>query len=299
MLSVSVSDIRLTMTLMKNREHRTSDAATLIQKLFQGVTHKSFTSSYTSAKIVVTDSNAAPLVQANNVTVHYGSVAALQDVSLTLFSGKRVAIVGPNGAGKSTLLKVIAGEIRPNQGQITLCGFDSDAHLSIAYVPQHKQIDWDFPVTVQDVVMMGRIGRIGLFRRPRQRDHQLVQQSLARVNMTHLATKRIGALSGGQQQRVFIARALAQEATLLLLDEPLAGLDLPSRQSFLEILEDVTASGITTVMATHDLTLAQQRFDDVVLLNKRLIAVGSAQVVLSAENLRDAYSNHLYAMTPV
>ncbi|MEM8862440.1 MAG: metal ABC transporter ATP-binding protein [Chloroflexota bacterium] len=238
------------------------------------------------------------LIETTGVTVQYGAKVALQNISLNFLAGKRVAIVGPNGAGKSTLLKLIAGEIQPSLGEVSFCGFESDAHLSIAYVPQHKQIDWNFPVTVEEVVMMGRIGRIGLFRRPRQRDRDLVQQSLTQVGMSHLAKTRIGSLSGGQQQRVFIARALAQEATMLLLDEPLSSLDIPSRQSVLEVLEEVSNSGVTIVMVTHDLTIAQQHFDEIVLLNKELVAAGPAEKTLTADTLRHAYSGHLYSMTP-
>lgn len=267
----------------------------LVENLFDGVADSAETHTHLSVDPLVAQLTLTPLIGVSNVTVQYGKTAALQDIALTLYAGKRVAIVGPNGAGKSTLLKLIAGEIRPNTGQIKLHGFGSDAHLSIAYVPQHKQIDWNFPVTVYDVVMMGRVGRIGLFRRASRHDRKLVEQSLARVGMSEFANKRIGALSGGQQQRVFIARALAQEAKLLLLDEPLTGLDAPSRDIFLSLLDDVAAQGVTIVMATHDLNLAQTSFDNVLLLNRHLIASGAAERVLSAENLRQAYSNHLYA----
>lgn len=229
--------------------------------------------------------------------MQYGAKVALDNISLNFLSGNKVAIVGPNGAGKSTLLKLIAGEIQPSQGEVSFCGFESDAHLSIAYVPQHKQIDWNFPVSVEEVVMMGRIGRIGLFRRPRQRDRELVEQSLTQVGMLDQAKTRIGALSGGQQQRVFIARALAQEATMLLLDEPLSSLDVPSRQSVLNILEEVSKNDVTIVMVTHDLTIAQQHFDQIVLLNKELVATGPAEAALTADNLRYAYSGHLYSTT--
>lgn len=233
----------------------------------------------------------APLFRAENVTVRYGNTVALRDLSFTLNAGEQIAVVGPNGAGKSTLFKLIVGEIRPNAGKVTLYGSDPNAHLCVAYVPQRKNIDWSFPVSVRDVVMMGRIGRIGLFRWARRHDRDIVQASLERVNATHLADKQIGELSGGQQQRIFIARALAQEAELLLMDEPLAGLDIPSQEQFFTILEEIS---ISTIVATHDLNLAAQRFDQVMLLNTELIALGDAAAVFSAENLTNAYSNHLH-----
>lgn len=240
--------------------------------------------------------SADSLIEISNATVRYGKAVALKDLTLTLYPRESVAVVGPNGAGKSTLLKLIAGEVRQSGGRVALCNCDEAAHHAIAYVPQHKSVDWSFPVTVQDVVMMGRIGRIGLLRRTRKKDRDLVQHSLEEVGMAALADKRIGALSGGQQQRVFIARAIAQQASILLLDEPLAGLDIPSQQKFLEILNDIRANGVTPVMATHDLSLAKTAFDRAVLLNRHLVAAGEPEGVLSAENLRHAYSNHLYAM---
>lgn len=238
----------------------------------------------------------APLFHADNVTVRYGDTVALRDLTFTLHQGEQIAVVGPNGAGKSTLFKLIVGEIRPNSGKATLYGTEPNAHLCVAYVPQRKNIDWNFPASVRDVVMMGRIGQIGLFRWPRRRDRDIVEASLERVNASHLADKQIGELSGGQQQRIFIARALAQEAELLLMDEPLAGLDIPSQEQFFTILDDI---GISTIVATHDLNMAAQRFDQVMLLNTELIALGDAAQVLSAENLTLAYSSHLHTRDDV
>ena len=217
-----------------------------------------------------------PLFRADHVTVRYGDDVALDDVSFELQTGQQVAVVGPNGAGKSTLFKLMVGEIRPNSGSVTLFGSTPTDHLCVAYVPQRKTIDWTFPVTVADVVMMGRIGKIGLFRRPKRHDRELVQESLERVNIAPLADKQIGELSGGQQQRVFIARALAQEAELLLLDEPLTGLDIPSQERFFNLLETVCDTGVTTIIATHDLNLAARQFDQVMLLNSHLVDIGCA-----------------------
>jgi ABC-type Mn2+/Zn2+ transport system ATPase subunit len=175
-----------------------------------------------------------------------------------------------------------------------MCGHEPDRHTCIAYVPQRSQIDWSFPVTVEDVVLMGRVGRMGLFRRARRGDWAAVQASLARVDATHLAKQQIGELSGGQQQRVFIARALAQEASLLLLDEPLMGLDAPSQQAIFEILAALRPDGVTVMVATHDLNLAAARFDRVLLLNKVVVAFDRGSDVLTAENLVAAYGGHVH-----
>ncbi|MGB1252235.1 MAG: metal ABC transporter ATP-binding protein [Candidatus Promineifilaceae bacterium] len=241
----------------------------------------------------------APLFRVENVTVRYGEVVALRDLSFELQTGEQVAVVGPNGAGKSTLFKLMVGEIKPSQGAITLYGSNPAQHLCVAYVPQRKTIDWSFPATVEDVVMMGRVGKIGLFRWAKRHDHAVVQHSLKRVNAVHLAKKQIGALSGGQQQRVFIARALAQEAELMLLDEPLSGLDIPSQEQFFEVLDGVSKDGITTIVATHDLNMAAQRFDQVMLLNGGIVALGEPAGVLSAENLTRAYNGHLHTKDDV
>ena len=237
----------------------------------------------------------APLFRADNVTVRFGETVALENLSFDLEAGQQIAVVGPNGAGKSTLFKLMVGEIRPNRGSVTLYGSTPDQHLCVAYVPQHKAIDFRFPVTVEDVVMMGRVGKIGLFRWARRRDTEIVKESLDRISISHLAKKQIGDLSGGQQQRVFIARALAQEAELLLLDEPLTGLDAPGQEKLFEVLDTVHRENITVIAAIHDLNLAAQRFEQVMLLNKSVVALGEPEVVLSAENLTNAYGSHLHS----
>lgn len=214
---------------------------------------------------------------------------ALRDVDFAVEAGQRIAVVGPNGAGKSTLFKLIVGTVKPAEGRVTVYGHGPDGHICIGYVPQRNQIDWSFPVTVEDVVMMGRVGQIGLFRWPSRRDRELVAASLARVGAAHLAKRQIGELSGGQQQRVFIARALAQEASLLLLDEPLTGLDVPSQEALFEILDSVRPDGVTVVVATHDLNLAAERFDKVLLLNKRVVAFDRPTAVLQSHFLLEAY----------
>jgi manganese/iron transport system ATP-binding protein len=235
-----------------------------------------------------------PTLELCDVSVTYGEQRALDDVSFQVEQGEQVAVVGPNGAGKSTLFKLVAGTLKPNRGRVLMCGDEPGRHTCIAYVPQRSQIDWTFPVTVEDVVLMGRVGRMGLFRRARRGDWASVRASLARVDATHLAQKQIGALSGGQQQRVFIARALAQEASMLLLDEPLSGLDAPSQQAIFQILTSLRPDGVTVMVATHDLNLAAARFDRVMLLNKRIVAFDRGPAVLTADNLLAAYGGHLH-----
>lgn len=246
----------------------------------------------------------APALDVTAVSVAYASlgrpfstsstpVHALQDVTFQVSAGQQLAIIGPNGAGKSTLLKLLAGILKPDSGRIEMFGASPSAHICIAYVPQRSEIDWRFPVTVADVVMMGRTKQIGLFRRPGRRDHEIVRASLDRVQALHLADKQIGELSGGQQQRVFIARALALETDLLLMDEPLAGLDLPSQEATMEILNSLRPDGVTVLVATHDLGLAAERFDRVMLLNRRVVALGDAAAALTTGNLLAAYGGHV------
>lgn len=220
------------------------------------------------------------------------AVYALQNVTFNAEAGEQIAIIGSNGAGKSTLLKVAAGILKPDSGRVTISGSDPNHHICIAYVPQRSEIDWQFPVTVADVVMMGRTKRIGLFGRPRKRDHDIVHNALERVNATDLANKQIGELSGGQQQRVFIARALAMDAHLLLMDEPLGGLDIPSQKATLELLAQFRDENVTVLLATHDLGVAADYFDRIMLLKKRIVAQGKADEVLTAANLLTAYGGH-------
>ena len=238
-----------------------------------------------------------PGLALEHVSVRYNGVVALDDVSFEVATGERIAVVGPNGAGKSTLFNVISGAMKPSSGKVHVFGHDPDGHICIGYVPQRNQIDWSFPVTVSDVVMMGRVGRIGLFKWPKQNDWQVVRSALARVGMADLSHRQIGELSGGQQQRVFVARALAQEAELLLLDEPLTGLDAPSQDAILEIFNSLKADNITVLVATHDLAQASEHFDRMMLLNHRLIAFGEPQSVYTAEHLVAAYGGHVHVLS--
>lgn len=239
---------------------------------------------------------AAPSLALHDVSVAFGSTVALEHVTLRLARGEQLAVAGPNGAGKSTLFNVIAGVVRPDQGEVNVYGSQPHSHICVGYVPQRNQIDWKFPATVRDVVLMGRVGKIGLLRWPSRADRRMVERALEQVNALDLADRQIGELSGGQQQRVFLARALAQEAELLLMDEPLTGLDLPNQQGLLTLLAELRQQGVTILVATHDLNQAREHFPLMALLNRRLIAFGAPQQVLTPVNLAAAYGSHIHVV---
>ncbi len=235
----------------------------------------------------------ADMLAISDLTVSYNGAPALSHVSFELERGERVAVVGPNGAGKSTLFKVIAGVLDPTSGDVRVAGCSPRSHICIAYVPQRNDVDWSFPVTVEDVVLMGRFGKLGLLRRPGRADRALVRECLVTVGMEDLAHRQISELSGGQQQRMFIARALAQESSIMLMDEPLNGLDVSAQERILEILDALKARGVTVMVATHDLNQAADHFDRVMLLNHRLLSIGSPAEVFTAVHLQDAYGGTL------
>ena len=234
-----------------------------------------------------------PILDVRKISARYNGRFALEDITFHLHAGERVAVVGPNGAGKSTLFKVVAGVLQPSSGEVNIYGSMPRGHVCIAYIPQRSQVDWNFPVNVADVVMMGRIAKLGPLGWPKKRDWNLVRQALETVNLTDLAKRQIGELSGGQQQRMFIARALAQEAELMLMDEPLSGLDTPSQEGILALLDDLKGQSVTVMVATHDLEQAAQHFDRIMLLNRRLIGLGTAEDVLQTEKLVQAYGGRL------
>jgi manganese/iron transport system ATP-binding protein len=235
-----------------------------------------------------------PFLTVSQLSVRYDGMPALDQIDFSLEGEEFVAVVGPNGAGKSTLFKTIAGVITPTEGRVTLGGHEPTGHICIAYLPQRSDVDWGFPVAVKDVVMMGRVGKIGLFRNPRPEDWEVVTNCLKMVNMEELINRQINELSGGQQQRVFIAQALAQEAELLLMDEPLAGLDVPSQEEFFKVLQLLRERSVTLMVATHDLGLAAAHFDKVMLLNGSLMGFGSQKEVFTEKRLIEAYGNHLH-----
>lgn len=238
----------------------------------------------------------APIVAVDAVSVRYGHVLALDDISFRLDARERVAVVGPNGAGKSTLFKLLAGLLQPSQGTVSVRGHQPGGDMRIAYIPQRSQVDWTFPVNVSDVVMMGRVRQIGLFRWPSSGDRRIVREALELVDIAGLSARQIGELSGGQQQRVFIARALAQGAELMLMDEPLTGLDVKSQRDIMAILDELRARRVTVMVATHDLGLAAASFDRLMLLNRRLIGFGKAPEVLTAEQLAAAYGGQTHML---
>jgi len=231
----------------------------------------------------------APILQVKDVSLRYEAYPALEDISFDLESGERIAVVGPNGAGKSTLFKIIAGVLTPSTGSIKIYGHRPTRHICIAYVPQRSEVDWDFPVSVFDAVMMGRVGQIGFFKPPLKSDQTIVMDGLEAVGMQDLAKRQVGELSGGQQQRMFIARALAQQAELVLMDEPLTGLDVNSQEDILDILQMLHKNNVTVMVATHNLDLAASHFDRVMLLNNRLFGFGKPQDVFSETQLSAAY----------
>lgn len=224
----------------------------------------------------------------------YDGNAALESISFELGAGQLVGVAGPNGSGKSTLLKTILGLVRPWRGRIELFGKDVNGSRNrVGYAPQSEVVDWDFPVTVRDVVMMGRYGRLGLLRRPGGADRAAVASALAEVHLEELAGRQIGELSGGQQRRMLIARALAQEAELLLLDEPMVGLDATNQHELLELFEELRSGGKTLLVATHDLSCVAACFDLTLLLNKKLVAFGPPGEIFTPELLNEAFADDL------
>lgn len=234
-----------------------------------------------------------PILDVRRLTVRYNGRTALENVTFHLHAGERVAVVGPNGAGKSTLFKVVAGVLLPTSGEVTIFGSQPGGHVCIAYIPQRSQVDWNFPVRVADVVMMGRSAKLGPFNWPRKRDWDFVRRALETVEISDLASRPIHQLSGGQQQRMFIARALAQEAELMLMDEPLTGLDTPAQEGLLNLLDTLRKQNVTVMVATHDLDQAASHFDRIMLLNRRIVAFGEPKIALQTNNLVRAYGGRL------
>ncbi|MCY4147341.1 MAG: metal ABC transporter ATP-binding protein [Chloroflexi bacterium] len=224
-------------------------------------------------------------------TGYPGNRHALVDISFTIEAGQRVAVIGPNGAGKSTLIKAIVGLLQFSSGSISVCGEDCySSHSLVGYVPQQNDIDWSFPASVYDVVMMGRSRHIGWFRLPRRADHQAVRDILEHLSLGHLAKRQISELSGGQRRRVFIARALAQDSRVLLLDEPFTGVDQHAEGEISEALDIMTRQGITILMATHHIENAAQRFDKILVLRQgETVAFGAPDDILDPQLLRQAF----------
>ncbi|WP_127793221.1 metal ABC transporter ATP-binding protein [Agromyces sp. LHK192] len=228
----------------------------------------------------------------DDVTVRYGEVVALDGVSLEVRAGRVTALIGMNGSGKSTLFKTATGMIRPATGRVRIAGETPAAARKrgdVGYVPQSEDVDFDFPVSVRDVVMMGRYGHLGITRRPRAADRAAVDEALARVELTDLADRQIGRLSGGQRKRAFVARGIAQDAGILLLDEPFAGVDKASEATIVRLLRELAADGRTILVSTHDLHALPALADEAVLLLHRVVFHGSVDEALRPERLAQAF----------
>jgi manganese/zinc/iron transport system ATP- binding protein len=234
--------------------------------------------------------NDTPALSVDHLSVNYEKTPVLWDVSLQVPPAKLCAIIGPNGAGKSTFLKTALGLIKPLSGTVAFFNQPfKKARKKIAYVPQKESVDWDFPLTVFDLVLMGRYGKKGLFARPSLQDKKDVEKYLEMVGLKLLAKRQISQLSGGQQQRAFLARALIQEADLYFMDEPFAGIDVASAKTIITILQNLKAAGKTLFVVHHDLENVREIFDWVILLNLRLVAAGPVNEVFTQELIQKAY----------
>jgi ABC-type Mn2+/Zn2+ transport system ATPase subunit len=251
---------------------------------------------------IIADNQSSPAVRLRDVTVGYDGRPVLQDAELEIEWGRLVGVIGPNGSGKSTLIKSIVGTLRPMAGSVEVGSYPAgsrEARLLVGYVPQREVVNWDFPVTVADVVMMGRTARLGWLRFPGADDRRAVRDALELVGMSRLSGRQINQLSGGQQQRVFLARALAGEGKLFLLDEPLNGVDAGTQEAIGALLRDIRARGGTIVMATHDLQLAASWCDSLVMVNHAIIAHGPPKEALMPEVLRGTYGGQVLVVPSV
>ncbi|MBX7256168.1 MAG: metal ABC transporter ATP-binding protein [Candidatus Hydrogenedentes bacterium] len=242
----------------------------------------------------------APPIDVHDLTVAYQHRPVLWDIDVAFPEGKLIAVVGPNGAGKSTLIKAVLGLVPLASGRVQIFGMPiHQGRRLVAYVPQRESVDWDFPTTALDVVLMGRYGHLPLFGRPRKRDYEIAKNCLEKVGMADLANRQISQLSGGQQQRVFLARALAQQTQVYLMDEPFAGVDAATEKAIVELLRELRAQGSTVVVVHHDLQTVPEYFDSVLLINLRMIAFGDVQTVFTPENLNKTYGGRLNLLTEV
>ncbi len=235
-----------------------------------------------------------PALELRNLSAGYGQKRAIDSLNVQIMPGKRVALVGPNGAGKSTLFRAIVGLLKPMSGQVFVNGrADAEARQQAAYVPQFEDVDWDFPVSVLDVTLMGLSRQVGWLRLPDSSHRRIALNALERVGMADYAKRQIGQLSGGQKRRVFIARALAQGAHILLLDEPFSGVDQVAQQTLFAILDDLRAEGVTVLLATHDLNLVSTHFDELFVLNQQLIGYGTPAEVFKPAVLAKAFGGQI------
>jgi manganese/zinc/iron transport system ATP- binding protein len=241
---------------------------------------------------------AVPAIRVEDLTVAYGDKPVLWDVDMEVPPGVLMAVVGPNGAGKTTLIKAVMGLIRPVAGFVAIFGkpYEEQRRL-VGYVPQRNSVDWDFPTTVLDVVLMGRYGALGWLKRPGRAERTLALEALERVGMQEFAGRQISQLSGGQQQRVFLARAIVQDALIYLMDEPFQGVDATTERAIVELLKDMRARGKTVVVVHHDLQTVPEYFDWVTLLNVRCVDSGPVDRVFTDRNLRLTYGGRVSYLT--
>ncbi|MCV9385909.1 metal ABC transporter ATP-binding protein [Reichenbachiella ulvae] len=241
-----------------------------------------------------------PVLEVHDLTVTYSRKPVLWGVDMTLPKGSLVGVIGPNGAGKSTLIKSIMGLVPLSSGWVEIFGTSlKESRKKVSYVPQKESVDWDFPASVRDVVVMGRYQKVGLFKRPRKADYEAADYAIEQVKMTEFANRQISQLSGGQQQRVFLARALAQNADLYFMDEPFAGVDAATEKAIIHILKQMSEQGKTVVVVHHDLQTVTKYFDWVVQLNTRLVASGPVEQVFTQELLQETYGGKLTILSDV
>lgn len=235
-----------------------------------------------------------PPLEIHDLTVAYHRKPVLWDIDLTVPEGKLIGILGPNGAGKTTLIKAALGLVPPASGKVEIFGlpYRRQRHL-VGYVPQRESVDWDFPVSVLDVVLMGTYGQLGWCRRPGRKQRDAALDCLEQVGLRDFAGRQIRQLSGGQQQRVFLARALAQDARIYFMDEPFAGVDAATEKAIVALLHALRARGKTVLVVHHDLQTVRDYFDQVILLNMRLVASGPTETTFTKQNLQTTYGGRL------
>lgn len=251
------------------------------------------------ADSLATNGENIPL-EIHDLTAGYYKKPVLWGIDLKVPKGKLVGIVGPNGAGKSTLIKAIMGLVPPSSGWVKIFGKTyNENRRRVGYVPQRESVDWDFPVTVMDVVMMGRYGHVGWFKRPKKADRDIARDCLDKVKMLPFAKRQISNLSGGQQQRVFLARALAQESDIYFMDEPFAGVDAATETAIIALLHELREKGKTLLVVHHDLPTARNYFDQLLLLNMRVVAYGETEKVFTYELLQKTYGGRLTILSEV
>ena len=239
-------------------------------------------------------------LEVHDLTAGYHKKPVLWGIDLQVPKGKLVGIVGPNGAGKSTLIKAAMGLVPPSSGWVKIFGKPyNENRRRVGYVPQRESVDWDFPVTVMDVVMMGRYGHVGWFKRPKKADKEIARDCLDKVKMLPFANRQISNLSGGQQQRVFLARALAQESDVYFMDEPFAGVDAATESAIITLLHELREKGKTLLVVHHDLPTARNYFDQLLLLNMRVVAYGDTEDVFTYELLQKTYGGRLTILSEV